>query len=177
MPIASSRHSDSIRNSVSARSKISTCGTAKPEHGFKWAAQTSTSKLVAGTEFKDAETGRLKSPLRRLDTCRGQNLRNERLEIPAENAQLASSWKRAVCSHRTSLRHPSQERNFSMQRRRVEIRLFCLQRLTRRRGRTRKARYSRDRCTDHRRSSIPEDCLVADAVERNRSPSQEQGIF
>ncbi len=38
---------------------------------------------------------------------------------------------------------PSQERNFSMQRRRVEIRLFCLQRLTRRRGRTRKARYSR----------------------------------
>ncbi len=59
---------------------------------------------------------------------------------------------------------PSQERNFSMQRRRVEIRLFCLQRLTRRRGRTRKARYSRDKCTDHRRSSIPEDCVVVCAV-------------
>ena len=43
-------------------------------------------RLVAGTEFLDAETGRLKSPLRRLDTCRDQNPRNERPEIPAENA-------------------------------------------------------------------------------------------
>jgi hypothetical protein len=32
-----------------APSKIPTC-VAKPEHGFGWAAQTSTSKLVAGTE-------------------------------------------------------------------------------------------------------------------------------
>jgi hypothetical protein len=47
-----------------------------------------------------------------------------------------------------------------MQRRRVEIRLFCLQRLTRRQGRTRKARYLRDKCTDHPRSLIPEDCVV-----------------
>src|ERR1700686_2115746 len=34
---------------------------------------------------------------------------------------------------------PSRERNFSMQRRRVQIRLFLLQRLTRRRVRTRKS--------------------------------------
>jgi hypothetical protein len=50
------------------------------------AAQTSTSKLVTGTEFLDAETRRLKSPLRHLDTGRDQNPRNERPEIPAENA-------------------------------------------------------------------------------------------
>jgi hypothetical protein len=42
-------------------------------------------------------------------------------------------------SHRTGLRHPSRERNFSMQRRRVQIRIFVLQRLTRRQGRTRKS--------------------------------------
>jgi hypothetical protein len=52
------------------------------------------------------------------------------------------------------------ERKFSMQRRRVDIRLLCLQRLTWRRGRTRKARYSRDKCTDHPRSWITEDCVV-----------------
>jgi hypothetical protein len=56
-----------------------------PEHGFEWAARTSTSKLVAGPEFLDAETGRLKSSLRRLDTCRGQNPRNERPEIPRKS--------------------------------------------------------------------------------------------
>src|SRR6266403_2367135 len=47
-----------------------------------------------------------------------------------------------------------------MQRRRVQIRLFVLQRLRRRRERTRKARCSRDKCADHPRSSIPEDWVV-----------------
>src|SRR5258707_4157931 len=42
-------------------------------------------------------------------------------------------------SHRTGLRHPSGERNFSMQRRRDQIRLFVLQRLTRRQGKTQKS--------------------------------------
>src|SRR5258706_15289194 len=36
-------------------------------------------------------------------------------------------------------RSPSRERNFSMQRRRAQIRLFVLQRLTRRQGRARKS--------------------------------------
>ena len=68
-----------------------------------------------------------------------------------------------------------------MQRRRVEIR---------RREQTRKARYSRDKCTDHPRSSIPEDCVETlglelethqpvvepvSAVERERNfPTQRQ---
>jgi hypothetical protein len=52
---------------ASAPAKIPTCGTANPStHGFKWAAQTSTSKLVAGTEFLDAETERPKSSPKRL---------------------------------------------------------------------------------------------------------------
>src|SRR6476659_8552302 len=49
-----------------------------------------------GTEFLDAETGRQKSPQRRLNACRDQNPRNERPEIPAETPCLVSCRKPAV---------------------------------------------------------------------------------
>ena len=41
-----------------------------------------------GTEFWDPETGRQKSPLGRLETCRDRNPKNERLQIPAESARM-----------------------------------------------------------------------------------------
>ena len=47
----------------------------------------------SGTEVWDPETGRQKSPLRRLETCRDQNLGNERSQIPAESARKSAIWK------------------------------------------------------------------------------------
>ena len=41
-----------------------------------------------GTEFWDPETGHQKSPLRRLETFRDQNPRNEKPQIPAESARM-----------------------------------------------------------------------------------------
>jgi hypothetical protein len=41
-----------------------------------------------GTEFWNPETGRQKSPLMRLETCRDQNPRNERPQIPTESARM-----------------------------------------------------------------------------------------
>jgi hypothetical protein len=50
-----------------------------------------------GTEFLGAKTGRLKSPLRRANAHRDQNLRNNWPKIPAEPPYLASYRKHAVC--------------------------------------------------------------------------------
>jgi hypothetical protein len=63
-------------------------------------------------------------------------------------------------SRRTGLSHPSQERNFLMQRRRGKKRIFVAWRPIRRRGRTRKARVPWDKCACIGRSSIPEDWVV-----------------
>jgi hypothetical protein len=41
-----------------------------------------------GTEFWDPETGRQKSQLRRLETCRDHNPRNVKPQIPAESARM-----------------------------------------------------------------------------------------
>ena len=47
-----------------------------------------------------------------------------------------------------------------MQRQKVKSVFFVLQRLTQRRGDIGKARFPQDKCTDHPRSSIPEDWVV-----------------
>ena len=47
-----------------------------------------------------------------------------------------------------------------MQRQKVKSAFFVLQRLTQRRGDIGKDRCPRDKCTDHPRSSIPEDWVV-----------------
>ena len=51
-----------------------------------------------------------------------------------------------------------------MQRQKVKSAFFVLQRLTQRRGDIGKDRCPRDKCTDHPRSSIPEDWVVVRAV-------------
>ena len=51
-----------------------------------------------------------------------------------------------------------------MQRQKVKSVFFVLQRLTQRRGDIGKARFPQDKCTDHPRSSIPEDWVVVCAV-------------
>jgi hypothetical protein len=67
-----------------------------------------------------------------------------------------------------------------MQRRRGKKRIFVAWRPIRRRGRTRKARVPRDKCTGTRRSSIPEDWVVVCAVRYEPVSllfGQYQGLF
>jgi hypothetical protein len=93
----------------------------------------------------DAETKCQKSSFKRANARKDENLRVEWPEIPAGTPYLAPYRKRAVCKgwlvsgHKLVTHHPvfepvRQGRNFSMQRQKVKIRLFVLERLRQRRG-------------------------------------------